>query len=396
MSIIDVNFTRTTMIKNIIYFVLVGYGLLCFGCTNDKPKGDPDFYLKWPKAYATEDWPEVKTGLLWSLSFLGASLPKEQADKVFVRVAEDKVLFKVSEAGFNITSLNRILTMLEIMRSSNEYTKEGAIDLGRFLMLSVYSSWNYCAITGADRNLNNFKSKYNTQNGYKYVSTNSTVSKQERVITFSINKDISKMYFMAEEGTGSVTTGNFVPVEYETITIMPNGQPRFALYDKDGNLKDAGDTSLSIAGKPGKCMWCHESNIQKLFSSNMDINGYLTQQEFQLLVDSARYYLKMARLSINTVINYENLQEHALSELLYISFMEPSVYRLSKEWGMSTADVEQLVVGLSKHLNSEAPVLGDVFYRFHVESLSPYKTLPVPQWAREKSIYEPDYFDWKP
>lgn len=386
---------NSKQVKNTVLLLLIGITITVFStaCTNEKADVNHTIVLKWPKAYASEDWKKVKTGLAWSLSFLGAALPDGSVDACLIYDYNDRIFFDPSRAGFNDEALIKINQIIKQLKESEEYKVNSTIDLGRFLMLTVYSSWNYFAITGTEQTLDEFRNKFRTDTGIIFVATHSGISINERKITFSISNDISRMYFLAEEGTGSVESGNFVPLEYETITIMPNGQPKFTLYDKNGRLKAAADTSLSIAGKPGKCMWCHESTILPLYTAGTDVPGYITQTQFIEYTETARDILHHFRKSLQTDITYTNTEDHAFSEFLYLSFMEPSVSRLSKEWQMSETDVTQILSVLTTHTNAEVPFLGQLFERHSVEPFAPFNSLPVPSSAREKSAYEPDFFN---
>ena len=380
--------------KGIFYLLIL---LFFFSrCANDKGGSDPSLILQWPQAYPAEDWTKVKTGLAWSLSLLGAQVPAGSVDRIFQQDGSGHIRSNPLEAGFNNHALDAMQVIISKLKESDEYKSKGAVDLGRFLVLSVYSSWNYYGITQTETTLNEFKSRFNTPSGLKYAATNSTVSGHDRIITFHLSSDLSRMYFLAEEGTGSVAAGTFLPAEYETIAFMPNGQPRFALYDGNGRLKEAADTSLSLAGKPGKCMWCHESGIQPLFEVNTDVNGYLTQAAFMEKVDTARLMLEQYRSKLSTAVLYTNKQDHTLSEWLYISFMEPSVYRLAKEWNVPEATVASMLAALPTHSNLEFNWINRLYNRSDVESFSPWHTVPVPFSVREKSVYEPDFFSLHP
>lgn len=362
------------------------------GCTYEKPASVNTLVLSWPGSYASEDWPTVEKGLAWSLSFLGADLPRGSINFVFKREGADRILFNPDRAGFHAEALLKIRALMIVLKESDEYRQKQAVDLGRFLMLCVYSSYHYYAITGAEPTLSAFRNQFSSPDDRQYVSTNSGVSSGDRLITFHLDKDIGAMYFMAEEGTGSVSAGTFIPKSYEVITIMSNGQPRFSLYDEQGNLKDAADSSRSIAGKPGKCMWCHESNFLPLFSFNPDVPGYLSSAAFIACVDSARIFLSAYRSTLEGEIKYANLQDHASGEWLYTGFMEPTVYRLSHEWNMPEEEVRNLLKALQTHNNPEFTFANDLFDRIHTDPFAPFASVPVPFSVREKSMYEPDFF----
>ncbi|MBK6483292.1 MAG: hypothetical protein IPG01_09180 [Chitinophagaceae bacterium] len=113
---------------------------------------------------------------------------------------------------------------------------------------------------------------------------------------------------------------------HETMELMPNGQLRFATYDLQGILMPSANAVISAAGKPGKCMWCHESKALTLFQEQDDVPGYLTAQEFVERVALTNEELTEIRNALSTDLVFANQSDHTLSELLYISFMEPSLH----------------------------------------------------------------------
>ena len=79
---------------------------------------------------------------------------------------------------------------------------------------------------------------------------------------------------------------------------MPNGQLRIALYDKNGNLKEAADSNITHAGKPAKCLWCHESGIQPLFREQIHVKGYMNPEVFLDSLEKFNLLLKSPSKSI--------------------------------------------------------------------------------------------------
>ncbi len=137
--------------------------------------------------------------------------------------------------------------------------------------------------------------------------------------------------------------------EYETVDIMANGQQRFALYDQDGNLKAAASPDLTRAGKPAKCLWCHEINIQKLFLPNDPVAGYYSDDEFDNIIATAKSMIGNYRRGLKSDLSFNKTQQHTQGELLYISFMQPSAYRLSNEWGIAVEEAQNLLGAMPTH-----------------------------------------------
>ena len=103
-----------------------------------------------------------------------------------------------------------------------------------------------------------------------YVN-NSGVSFEHRIIGFSEQNGFDQVFFCTEIDPNS---GDIL--EYETVEILPNGQTRFGIFNAEGFRINSTDPSHSNAGKPAKCMWCHESGIQPLFQEQ----DYLFKGEY--------------------------------------------------------------------------------------------------------------------
>lgn len=179
---------------------------------------------------------------------------------------------------------------------------------------------------------------------------------------------------------------------HEVFDVMPNGQLRFAVYDASGHLAPAAPVSRSRAGKPSKCLWCHESKALPLFASSPDVKVLLTSPEFHQLIDSANTLLTQYRNLLFSDVNYEDRQAHTQSKLLYINFMESSANTIAREWGWEESKVRLLLQGFPSHEHGEFPQLGKLYYRRWVDSLVPFSTLEVPRSIREPSENEPNYF----
>lgn len=364
-------------------------------CTYDSAEELENKYtitFRWNKAYATEQWSNVRTGMIWSFSFLGAELPAGSFDASLNWIDANTFRCDLSKLGFNISALETLSVITDELKKSEEYKKNNAADIGRFLMLTIYSSRHYYRITAAAPTLNSFKESHGFNAPLFFAVTNSGVSLHDRLIKINTTSSFSNLSCMASEGTGNLADSTFSEIEYECIDLMPNSQLRFSVYDANGALKLSANNLLSAAGRPGKCMWCHESNFSPLFYLNGDLPGYLTTQQFDDTIYAFRDRIINQRKTLSTDVHYENLQDHTQSELLYISFLEPSTERIAGEWGISAQEVNEKMNNLPTHVYAEFPFLGNLYYRSWVDSLAPYKTLRTPESAREESIYEPDFF----
>lgn len=351
--------------------------------------GDGQIVLRWIKGYPGETRQDLTTGLAWNLSFLGAKLPKGSLDSAIQWRNETMFSLSLSDFGFSTEALNALNILISELKKTEEYQAKGGIDVGRFIMLTLNSSYHYYAITGAKRSLLEFKANYKFETTQGAV-VNSSIAKGHRLVSLAQGSKISQIAFVAAEGKGLITDGTFQEVEYEALDIMPNGQLRFALYDINGNLKASASPELTDAGKPAKCLWCHEIKIQSL-NVMPSVSGYYPYDEFKTILQDEQNILDLYRMTLESDIDFAKRQDHTFLELLYISFMEPSTFRLSQEWSMTETDVQAMVNGLKSHKHHEFPFLGDkLFTRKDVDDFTPYTIARVPEDAREYSAYEPE------
>lgn len=348
--------------------------------------------LRWIKSYPEETSDEVNIGLKWGLSFLGAELPNGSYPEVARWISGNIIELDLSKAGFSRDAEESLKKLLNVFKRSEEYQIFNAIDLGRFIVLTLNSSYHYYAITGAEKSLDIFRNKYSFDSK-QFAATKSSVAFGQRLIELPNANDWNEIAFIVGEGEGEIDKGTFKSNEFEVLTIMPNGQLRFALYDAKGELKSAGSPHLTTAGKPAKCLWCHEITLQVLHTAPTPVDGFHSPEEFVQKLQYLTMLIKNYRSTLDGEIDFTRTQEHTLLELLYIGFMEPSPFRLANEWELSIDDIEQNLDGLSTHQHGEFPFLGDKLYeRFEADAFSPYSPLKVPEDAREMSSYEPDWF----
>ena len=377
---------------------LLAVGLLfAAGCsrTNQTPQAkDPSLVIKlrWIKSYASQSQSQVDTGLFWALSFLGAKLP---ADAAVVSWDGTMVTLDLDAAGVAETSKAAWKELLHVLKSSDEYRMMGGIDIGRFVFLSLCSSYQYYALTGVSGTYTQFRARH-TFAPKQAAIVESAVAHGNRLIEVGEGKDINSVVFVAFEGAGALRDRSFQKADIETLDLMENGQLRFVLYDLEGHLKAATTPALTEAGKPSKCLWCHEINLQPPFKNVTDLEGYYSTKEFKVLVAAATQVIASYRKTLASKVDFTRLQDHSNAEELYLSFAEPTASRLAAEWNMPVERVQQLLAArnLKTHPHSERiddDVLGDNLYdRDDVDSLAPYATIRGPSDMREASSYEPD------
>lgn len=350
-------------------------------------KNEHTIILKWNKAYPTDTKAFAETGLLWALSFLGAELPQGSFAKS-TKWNKEKLHLNLSKVGFNENSLNAFSQLVIELKKSEEYKLNGAIDLGRFIALTINSSNHYYAITGISKTLGEFKQN-KVFDQKQFAATNSSITTTDRIIDLpdSTLTDFAKMAYISNECVGRIKNGESSIYEYEVKEQLVNGQFRFAVYDSLGMLVNA---ARKNSGKPAKCLWCHESNIQPLITKQMDEPGFYTSNFFEYIIAKNLSTLKNYRIKLKSDIDYIKKQDHTYMELLYISFMEPSAERIALEWNMNINKVKKLLSNLTTHKHEEFEMLGDLYNRNEIEQLAPYKSIKPPSNAREKSEYEPD------
>jgi len=347
--------------------------------------------LRWNPSYTGETAADAEIALKWTISYLGAELPKGSFART-VKWEDDRImLVNLSQAGFSKKAEVLLLKLVQLLKMSQEYTVNKSIDLGRFISLTIGSSHHYYQITDVAPQYSSYRSNF-IFDIKRYALTSSTISIKQRMIEAGISNVLSLPAFIAHEGRGSLANGTFNVKEQEVIDVMRNGQVRVAIYKADGGtLDEAADTTVSLGGKPAKCIWCHELYFNPSFSINTtNVPGYYTFQQFQQTVANSMSILNQYRAQLNGDIDFAQLQEHAKMEITYISFMEPSANRLALEWNKSMEEVKTIMAGLPTHIYPEFPFLGQLYYRSDADARSAYTTVKVPDSIREKSNYEPD------
>lgn len=374
------------------FIVLIGAILMLNFCSQVKPR-DLKINLRWVKSYDSETLENVQKGFFWSMAFAGAKLPKEIAQNGFVFKSNDVIEVDFSSLGFDENSQNKWQNLIEYAKNTEEYKKNSAIDLSRFLVFTVYSSWHYYQITGVSVNLgDSLKNTISNNKLSAFPVTNSCVAKGHRLLKYEIVPDLLKSKFLAVEGKGSLIDSSFRADKFEVIDLMANGQLRYAIYDINGGLIPYSPADYGQAGKPAKCMWCHEGIISPLFTENQEVSHFIKPAEFNQAMIQFQQILNAFRKSQLSLLTFESHKDHTFAELLYISFMEPSAERLSTEWGMSVAAVKSKLKNLATHRHHEFDFLGELYDRKEVEKFAKFSSVPFPDSVREPNENEPNIF----
>ncbi|MBS1634759.1 MAG: hypothetical protein JST26_02475 [Bacteroidetes bacterium] len=341
--------------------------------------------------YEGDSWQKNRTGFLWALSYLGAELPKGCFDKSLDWIDSTTFKIRFHELGFNDQALQVLEAITDSIKNTRQYRKYNSIDLGQFIALTIGSSPHYYAITGVPAHYADFSGKHGSSAKQVFPLLHSTVAMHNRRLSFSAADSVLNTIFVAEEGSGDLALGQFKPQYYEVMDVMPNGQLRFAVYDGQGNLADASPKSLGAAGKPAKCVWCHELVFQPLFEITDSLPDSMSPAQFGELVNHQNKLLDEYRRTLHSEINFENKQDHTFMELIYISYMEPSLRRLSKEWHMSEHRLKRILRHEKLHQHPEFDFLKDCYARRDVNPHAPCRWIEVSEDIREPSNYEPSY-----
>lgn len=372
------------MIKKILVLLLVISFTSCLQNVEEiADENNAIINIKWNFSYPEDSIEKARLGLSWCYSMVSAKVLNS------VVLPNNDALFTVNinDIALDENALLKIKILHHKIKETEAYKQTKSIDLGRYISLLIGASEHYYSITNVPNTLDELLLNYNLKPTKGYVD-NSTVSLKHRIIEFS-NQQKTKQLFLSNE----IDPQTNKIVEYETIEIMENGQLKFGIFDSNKNRVNAANNEHTTAGKPAKCMWCHESNINQLFTNQSNFSGYLTNTQLNDTLIKFNNGLRTQQNLLTEGVKFNNRQEHVLLELAYITFMEPSALRLSNEWNMNINDVKNLLSSLPTHEHHEFPFLGDLYNRNDVENFAPYKSLKTSTNVREASVNEVNYID---
>jgi len=371
-------------LKNIIIYICIITGLLVFSCKNEKPV-DETVNLEFTKQYEIDNWENARTGLLWTLSFLGAELKKDSLDHAIFRHDSTKFNLDLSKVGFSPKALKALVGIIDSLKQTQEYTIKNSIDLGAFVSLLLGSSELYYKITDAESDISIKLNKYNNEVPIVFPVTNSLISKHTRILKLYTKGPVNDWLFIAEEGEGDFFKNTFKAKAFEVFDIMPNGQLRFSIYDQNSKIINSSPKDHSEAGKPAKCLWCHELYIQPLYTNNDSVAGYMSQERFQEIVKELMFKLSLYRKNLKGEVDFSKTQDHSFVERLYIGYMEPSLIKLSKEWNIPLPKLKEMLKNKRTHQHAEFTFFGQIYFRDSINSFAPFKPCIVPFDVREES-----------
>ena len=206
--------------------VVALWGLLVSCSREAEPPSDPRdvVELRWIKAYERESRADVETGLLWGLSLLGAKLP---AGQPVLTWHDDRVTVDLARADLVPAARPAWRQLVAEIKTSGEYRAVGALDIGRFLALSLGDADRYYALTAVPPNYSQARARYRFEPRAAAV-LRSAVARGHRRIEISIADAAEQIAFVAFEGEGRLDDGSFAAQEIEVLDTLPNGQLRFA------------------------------------------------------------------------------------------------------------------------------------------------------------------------
>ncbi len=355
--------------------ILVLISLIFFSCNSTRESDlididkDLQINLKWYKSYKSDTFEKNKIALSWFLSYLGANeiITKHQIQGI--RYNNTTITIQIDLLGFTKEAIGVLKEIHKKIKVTEAYKTNDAIDIGRYMALILGDSNYYYAITGISTSLNTLKQQYNLKDSLGYIN-NSSVSKVHRKIAFSNYTDNSQLFISTE-----IDPETKEPLEFETVEIMKNGQLLFGLFDIEGNLKVSADTQVTRAGKPGKCIWCHEVNIHPLFRGQQNVEGYLSATELQNVLKGSNEKLQGYQNKIWKNKWLIDKQNHRFMELSYISFLEPSLERIANEWDMPIEEVKAKLKNLKTHKQEQFIFLEELYDRKDIEKLAVLKAI---------------------
>ena len=380
------HFNLDVMRKTVVHCIVYGIVLLFFFSCSPK---DDVLVLQWHKAYKTDSLEKNLTGLKWCFTYLGATFASDSIVPG-LKTTETTIRIQLDRLGLPENAQKHLRILHAQCKETEEYQKNGGIDIGRYIALTIGSSYNYYKIAAVPEQLENFRSAYSFESVQGYID-NSSISNVDRVISFAKGKSEGQYAFISAE-TDSVSKE---VLEFETLEILPNGLMRFGIYDRQGYLKDAADPAVTRAGKPAKCMWCHETAILPLFRDQKNHPGYLSYAVFKDSLVAFNRKFRTYQESLWQEAAIKNRRLHTEMELSYISFMEPSAVRIAEEWNIPVSEVEQKLKHLPTHRHEEFDYLGNLYHRGAIDALAPYTTMEVPENIREKSANEVHNFTYR-
>ncbi len=369
-------FLFTKVIPILFCFVMVFGLFLAF----TQEKSHHQIRLKWYQTHKKDSPENHLAAIKWCMAYLGSTITSDTSLKG-ISLEDSVIVLDIEKLGFKPKTVDYLSYLNRKWKKTEAYKAKNSIDLGRYISLTLGYATNYFTLVDIPKKLKKYKSKF-TYDPMEGSVDNSSVSLVRRIISFSNNHIQNREFFLATE-TDSITHN---VLEFETLEVMENGLPKFGIYTASGKRKEAGTLAFSNAGKPAKCLWCHESQILPLFRKQRDWEGFLSYEDLR---DSLKMRVERQRAHQDTLWHDRHFLKrwhHEKMEICYISFMEPSAQRLAQEWRKPLVEVKLMLEGIETHRHHEFDFLGDLYHRKDVDGLGPWKVVKAPESVREEKI----------
>jgi len=289
-------------------------------------------HLRWIESHPDMGLDEALAGLYWALGSLGAALPTAETpvEVVGADVGEVWLTLDITALGLEPEAEAALWDAVAPVVASDEHEQLGAVDLGRFLMRTVYEPWHYYAITGACSDLAEWEAVRAPEDPLIFELSESALTGEERTIRLPpAHVEVPGLRYQV---------GQDDHIAREVVGLMGNGRQRFAVYDEAGSLAPATPVEHP-AGTPGRCMWCHEGRIMGTFSQD-DTGEGLSTEEFLATIAAHQETLDAWRGELDTHMDLAGEKEvHVWGELLVESFLHPTPARVALEWGWTEAEL---------------------------------------------------------
>ncbi len=319
---------------------------------------------------------QCRSGLLWTLSYLGATLPAAQVASAIKWQSDSALVIYPDLLGLGKTGEQAFEKICDSLRNTSQYRATGAVPAGAFVAVMVGCSEHYYAITEAPRTLKAFRKQHRTKKT-PFLVKHSAIANRARRVYFGLTTAVQFWALAIQQKEGRESA--------EAIDVMANGQLRFLIYNENGQLSSAPADAENLAGKPAKCMWCHEGKLQRTHGST-DQSG----DELLFTVDSMNKAIKQFRQTRESGFSYEPHGAHTYMEILYISYLEPTLQQLSHEWRMKSEDIRLLLRMNKRHLHPEFSFGDSLYTRSGITAAAPY-SIPVPDDVREWRLSDPNF-----
>ncbi|MCB9740787.1 MAG: hypothetical protein H6747_16095 [Deltaproteobacteria bacterium] len=336
--------------------------------------------LRWNRFYAGETPARVSRGLLWVLHWLGATLPAGCEAEVVRWTDERTLILDTRTAGLPPRARCVMQHLGEALLGSEEAAVRGAVDVGRFVALLIGEPAHYYAAVGMPTTFAAFRALHPALGERFAVLSASLVSLGPRRLETSAATPVDGPAWLAA-GVHDPPWHAGAEAEWEAFDTLPNGALRYGIYGPDGGLAAMADPDESTAGKPSRCLWCHEGLVTPLILPNppFALAGAMDAAAVQARVDLDNAWLRGLWHSDPRAIHPEVRDEHSQGELLYAGFLEPSVTRLVSEWGITRQEVQARLQGLPTHHEDVFHVDDEPVYdRRDVDPRAPFGVVPAP------------------